>query len=56
MIRTGDLIVQRSCPKDEKPWYVHEISLLDMGRFRTMEEAMEHRDFLVEKYKELNTS
>lgn len=49
MIKRNDLIVQESYPGDEFPWYVHEVSLLDMGRFRTKEAAEEHRAFLEEK-------
>jgi hypothetical protein len=49
MIRTNDLIVQQTYPEDEKSWYVHEVALLDLGRFRTEREAVEHRAFLLEK-------
>lgn len=47
-LNRGELIVQQTYPEDEKSWYVHEVNLLDMGRFRTEKEAREHMAFLVE--------
>lgn len=51
IIKSNDLIVQQTYPEDEKSWYVHEVVLMDMGRFRTEQEALEHKQFLEEKYK-----
>ena len=46
ILQRRDLIVQQCYPEDEKSWYVQEIHLLDMGRFRTEQEAIEHKEFL----------
>ena len=50
-INTRDLIVQQPY-EDDGRWYVQEITLLDMGRFMTHEEAVRHAEFLKEKYSE----
>lgn len=51
MIKTGDYIVQQTYPEDERSWYVHEVNLIDMGRFKTEEEAQAHLSFLKEYWK-----
>lgn len=49
MIEREDLIVQHYDPGHERPWYVQEVSLLDMGRFKTKEDALAHREFLLQR-------
>jgi hypothetical protein len=41
----GGLIVQR---EEDGMWYVQEVSLLDVGRFKTFNEALDHKAFLEE--------
>lgn len=46
-INRGDYIIQQD-PEDEL-WYVQEIQLLDMGRFKEQKAAHEHWQFLSNK-------
>lgn len=47
-VERGDFIVQQY----PDYWYVQEVALLDHGRFKTKEEAIDHKRFLDEKYKD----
>ncbi len=46
MLERGDIIVQKSA--DDDMWYVQEVALLDIGRFKDKEVAEKHRQFLID--------
>lgn len=48
MIKRGDYLVQYD---EDGLHYVQEVALLDMGRFKTKEQAIAHKRFLEERDK-----